>query len=368
MAIEIIHIETFLELAKNHPVADVRSPSEYRHAHIPGAFSLPLFSDEERKEVGTLYKQISREVAIKKGLEFFGPKMIHIVEQAEEWMFKNSNDKARGDCTPSRHTLLLYCWRGGMRSAAIAWLLDLYGFKIYTLIGGYKSFRRYVLDIFKQSYRLNILGGFTGSGKTELLYALKQKGEFVIDLEKLASHKGSAFGNIGMPEQPTQEMFENLLAMELRSLYPQAETQKKPIWLEDESQRIGHVNIPNDFWNTMRNSPVFFLQIAFEERLKHICEEYGKLDKQRLADAIGRIREKLGGQNAQLAVELLQQGNIPECFRILLNYYDKYYLKGLHNRKQLDSLLHYVPCHSVSVENVEPLLQKANEKNAFMPA
>ncbi|MEI2739338.1 MAG: tRNA 2-selenouridine(34) synthase MnmH [Chitinophagaceae bacterium] len=203
MAIEKIHIEQFLELAKQHPVLDVRSPGEYKHAHIPGAHSLPLFTDEERKVVGTAYKQESREQAIKLGLDFFGLKMRKMVEEVEQ-------------LSPDSKTVLVHCWRGGMRSAGIAWLLDLYGFKVYTLIGGYKKFRNYVLDTFKLPFQLNILGGYTGSGKTELLKALREKGEKVIDLEGIANHKGSAFGNIGMPAQPGQEMFENILATELR--------------------------------------------------------------------------------------------------------------------------------------------------------
>ena len=259
MAIEKIHIDHFLELAKQHPVLDVRSPGEYKHAHIPGACSLPLFTDEERKIVGTAYKQENREQAIKLGLDFFGVKMRKMVEEAEQL---SSNSK----------TVLVHCWRGGMRSAGVAWLLDLYGFKVFTLVGGYKKYRNYVLDTFRLPFQFNILGGYTGSGKTELLHALKQQGLPVVDLEGIARHKGSAFGSIGMPVQPTQEMFENLLS---EALLFQAGVKTDlplqiPVWLEDESQRIGHVNLPGMIWKTMRQSPVFFLDIPFEERIKHI--------------------------------------------------------------------------------------------------
>ena len=170
-----------------------------------------------------------------------------------------------------------------MRSAGVAWLLDLYGFKVYTLVGGYKKYRNYVLDTFKLPFQFNILGGYTGSGKTELLKTLKKKGERVIDLEGIANHKGSAFGSIGMPEQPGQEMFENMLALELRrqSAVGNLQSAMTPtedcllptancVWLEDESQRIGQVNIPPDIWNKMRQSPVYFIDIPFKERLKHI--------------------------------------------------------------------------------------------------
>lgn len=371
MAAQRIHIEQFLELAKHHAVIDVRSPGEYKHAHMPGAHSMPLFSDEERKIVGTTYKQQSREQAIKIGLDFFGPKMRGMVEHAEELVqgFKKHDPTADSNYAtasgnqftiPNSKTILVYCWRGGMRSGAVSWLLDMYGFKVYTLIGGYKKFRHYVLETFKLPFPFRIVGGYTGSGKTEVLKALREKNERVIDLEDIAKHKGSAFGNIGMPEQPGQEMFENLLASELRKLtddsWQMAETQKSAIWVEDESQRIGLVNLPNDLWATMRKSPVHFLEIPFEERLQHLAGEYGSLDQERMIDAIGRIREKLGGLNAQNAVRLLQEGNTLESFRILLKYYDKFYLKALHNRESVDSLLHSVECKSISPENANRLI------------
>ena len=372
VSIEKINIENFLELAKHHPVIDVRSPGEYKHAHIPGAHSLPLFTDDERKVVGTTYKQQSREQAIKIGLDFFGPKMKLMVEKAEEIIGNRqlaiSNPANDGNPLPIVNCLLLYCWRGGMRSAAVAWLLDLYGFKVYTLIGGYKKFRNYVLDTFKLPYQLNIVGGYTGSGKTELLKSLQQKGEKVIDLEGIANHKGSAFGKIGMPKQPTQEMFENMLATELRKSIVNSEWSIKdnphspltihhsPLWLEDESQRIGQINIPNDLWKAMRQSPVYFLDIPFEERLNQITKEYGGLDKQQMIDAINRIKEKLGGLNAKAAIQFLDEGNTEESFRILLKYYDKYYVKALHNREGINSLIHTVECKSVTPENTNQLV------------
>jgi tRNA 2-selenouridine synthase len=364
MPAEKIQINHFLELAKQHPVIDVRSPGEYNHAHLPGAQSMPLFTDEERKIVGTAYKQQSREAAIKIGLDYFGPKMRKMVEDVESLVFSPQSLAGKKSVLMTNDTghILIYCWRGGMRSAAVAWLLDLYGFKVFTLIGGYKKFRSYVLDTFKQRYQFNILGGYTGSGKTELLKALKEKGETTIDLENIAKHKGSAFGNIGMPPQPTQEMFENMLSIQLRTLSLIPPLEGGGAWLEDESQRIGHVNIPNDLWKTMRASPVYFLDIPFEERLKHITEEYGRLDKQRMIDAIERIREKLGGLQAQKAIELIKEGNTEESFRILLKYYDKYYLKGLHNRENLNSLLHCIECKSVTPENASQLIFHAKKK------
>jgi tRNA 2-selenouridine synthase len=250
-----------------------------------------------------------------------------------------------------------------MRSGAVSWLLDMYGFKVYTLVGGYKKFRNYVLDTFKLPFQFNILGGYTGSGKTYLLKALKEKGEPVIDLEGIASHKGSAFGNIGMPDQPAQEMFENTLSCEFRRF-----SEIPPLggggaaWLEDESQRIGRVNIPNDMWANMRQSPVYFLDIPFEERLKHILQEYGSLDKEKMISAIERIKEKLGGLNAKNAIAYLEAENPEESFRILLKYYDKFYFKSLHNREKVNSLLHCIDCKSITTENTSLLLAHSRKQ------
>jgi len=340
---------------------------------------LPLFTDEERAVVGTAYKQESRDKAIKHGLDFFGPKMRRMVEEAEGILdlgpdnYREQTADLNGNKSeienPKSKIALLYCWRGGMRSGAVAWLLDVYGFKVYTLVGGYKKFRNYILDTFKLPFDFKILGGYTGSGKTEVLKSLKTKGELVVDLEEIAKHKGSAFGNIGMPKQPSQEMFENILGRKLRSLRyelknndqrstPQYIINHSPIWLEDESQRIGQINIPNGLWETMRSSPVYFLDIPFEERLSHLVEEYGCLDKEKMIDAITRIRERLGGLETKKAIEHLNENNTLESFRILLKYYDKWYTKGLHNRESINSLLNLIDCESVSPENAKKLIQQ----------
>ena len=347
MAIQRLTIKDFLAQSKDHPLLDARSPGEYDYAHIPTAISFPLFTDEERKIVGTAYKQKSREDAIKIGLDFFGPKMRKMVEEAENMISKRQ--LAIGNNEDSK-SVFVYCWRGGMRSAAIAWLLDLYGFKVYTLAGGYKAFRNHVLQTFEQPFQFKILGGYTGSGKTEVLNELEKQGETVIDLEKIASHKGSAFGSFKMPPQPKQEMFENLLARELWKKSP-VNTHRSRIWLEDESQRIGDLNLPNALWNTMRNAPIFFLEIPFEERLNHIVEEYGECEKEKLIDATKRISQRLGGLDAINTIGFLDKDEMKEAFRILLRYYDKHYLKGLHNRKDISSLLTKIDCETVTATN-----------------
>jgi tRNA 2-selenouridine synthase len=248
-----------------------------------------------------------------------------------------------------------------MRSAGIAWLLDLYGFKVYTLDGGYKSFRHWVSEQFQNPGPLHILGGYTGSGKTDLLHYIEKKGAFkVLDLEGLAIHKGSAFGAIGLTPQPSQEMFENKLAMAIFHIrrkpvnndnaHPKSVTTEDPVWLEDESQRIGSVNIPSALWERMRNAPVYFLDIPFEERLKYLTITYGKLNKGDLAAAITRIQKRLGGLETKTSLGYLVEGNISGCFEILLQYYDKKYKKSLSNRENADQLIRFVSCEKVDAE------------------
>jgi tRNA 2-selenouridine synthase len=217
------------------------------------------------------------------------------------------------DINEQSKIILVHCWRGGMRSAGVAWLLDLYGFKVYTLAGGYKAFRHWVFEQFHQPGPVHILGGYTGSGKTDLLHHLQSASKFaVIDLEGLAGHKGSAFGAIGLEKQPSQEMFDNKLAIALFRIRQQEHTNVnkqtntpaplKTIWLEDESQRIGTVNIPTAFWEHMRKQPIYFLDIPFEERLLYLTETYGKLNKGELAAAITRIQKRLGGLETTTAL------------------------------------------------------------------
>lgn len=360
MAITKLNIEEFLSLAGEHPVLDVRSPGEFAHAHIPGANSLPLFTDEERKVVGTAYKQESKQKAIKLGLDYFGVKMVKMVEETEAIIKTRS---AKGDAGNGDNIVLVHCWRGGMRSAGVAWLLDLYGFKVHTLVGGYKVYRKWVLLQFDKEYPLHILGGYTGSGKTEILHAMAKKKECIIDLEGLAHHKGSAFGNFGQPKQPSQEMFENMLAKELKIKDDICKVTQSAIWLEDESQRIGEVNIATPFFRQMRNKKLFFINIPFEERLDFIVQHYGKFEKEKLVNAIIRIKKRLGGLETKTAINYLIEDNIKACFAVLLNYYDKQYQKGLQGREALSSLFNKIDSAVVSDEqNAAHVLAFTKEK------
>ena len=341
MSITKLNIQDFLKL---DIILDVRSPGEYDHAHIPTALSLPLFTNEERKIVGTAYKQESREKAIKIGLDFFGTKTVKIIEAVEKIITDKKAGKEVG----------VHCWRGGMRSAAIAWLLDLYGFKVYLLQGGYKTYRHWVLNQFTKTYTLCVLGGYTGSNKTGVLQVLKKNNEAVIDLETIANHKGSAFGNLDHQPQPSQEMFENILAEELF----QHASSGKTIWLEDESQRIGLINIPLPFFYAMRGQQVIFLNIPFEIRLEHIVNEYGNFKKEKLINAIIRITKKLGGLEAKNAVNFLLENDIKNCFAVLLKYYDKIYLRNTYKREKAEEQIIQIDSTTVDAKiNSEKLIQ-----------
>ncbi|MEP6615329.1 MAG: tRNA 2-selenouridine(34) synthase MnmH [Ginsengibacter sp.] len=338
--IQKIPVDQFLLLSKDHPVLDVRSPAEFKHAHIPGAYSLPLFSDEERKIIGTTYKQESREKAIKTGLDYFGVKMRKMVEEVE------------GLLKGYDRNIYVHCWRGGMRSAAVAWLLDLYGYRVTSLTGGYKAFRNLVLQQFLLSYEIRVLGGYTGSGKTILLHELATLGHPVIDLEGLANHKGSAFGALGEQSQPSQEMFENLLGVQLFNFCRGRENRNgnalERFWLEDESQRIGLLNIPKQFFDQMRNSKLYFFDIPFEKRLEYLVDTYGQFEKEKLVNAIMRIQKRLGGLETKMAISALLENEVSSCFSILLKYYDKLYSKGLHNRINFENKLNIIPCENVN--------------------
>ena len=372
MAVEKITIERFLDLARLHPVVDVRSPAEYAQAHIPGARSIPLFNDEERKTVGTAYKQQSREIAIKIGLDFFGSKMRSIVEEAERFVNisaeKRGSEHYKSNEKQESRNVIVHCWRGGMRSAGVAWLLDMYGFKVYTLAGGYKAYRNWVSQQFEIPYPFKIIGGYTGSGKTLLLHALKKEGNEMIDLEALANHKGSALGGIGQEAQPSQEMFENLLAAKLafvkrNSNYREQSKDGQPptancICLEDESQRIGNLQIPMALWNTMRKSAVLFMDIPFEARLDYLTEEYSIHPKEKLVNAVTRIQKRLGGLETKNAINFLLEENHKEAFRILLKYYDKWYAKGLHNRENANELIQKIPATGVNTDTNISLIKQ----------
>jgi len=349
MPVQKINIDDFITQAAFALIIDVRSPGEFEHAHIISAMNLPLFSNEERAIIGTTYKKQSREEAIKVGLPLFGNKLLPMIETVEAWV--SEKQKMNDGIKPA---IFVHCWRGGMRSAAVAWLLDLYGFKVFQLTGGYKAYRNWVLAQFIKPYPIKVLGGYTGSGKTEILDVLKKRNHEVIDLEGLAHHKGSAFGAIGQLVQPSQEMFENKLA---DALY-HTNSDQKTLWVEDESQRIGLVIIPVEFLKQMRNSVCHFLVIPFEERLQFIIEGYGEFEIQSLIEATLRIEKRLGGLETKNAIQFFNENKIKDAFAILLKYYDKWYEKNALSTSINKLAVQSIPSDKVDAEKNALLLEK----------
>lgn len=293
------------------PLLDVRSPGEFIQGHVSGAVSFPLFSDAERAAVGTAYKQQGPQPAFELGLEMVGPKMAGFVRAARE--------------LAPQGELVVHCWRGGQRSASIAWLLRQAGLQVRTLQGGYKAYRTWVLtELETRSFSLQVIGGQTGTGKTKILHALRELGEQIIDLEGIANHKGSAFGFIGEAPQPTVEQFENDLHAALSALDP-----GRGIWVENESRSIGRIFIPAGFWQQMRTAPLLSVQIPQAARLDNLLSDYVGTNRADLETAFEKIGNKLGGQHLKSALEALRNEDYAAAAEIALRYYDKTYQHGL---------------------------------------
>lgn len=301
-------------LASPGALLDVRSPGEYAQGHIPGAISFPLFSNDERAQVGTCYKQQGRDAAVELGFQLAGPKFAQFIATAKQ-------------LAPSRQ-IRLHCWRGGMRSEAVAWVLRMAGFEVVTLKGGYKAFRNWALNTFEQPKPIVILGGMTGTGKTDILLELKQRGAQVLDLEAIASHRGSSYGSLGLPPQPTNEQFENEIAVQWAAF-----DSDFPIWIEAESKRIGTCRIPEPLFEQMDRATVLEIVRPRSERLALLVDVYGNADREALVTATERIRKRLGGLRTQQAADLIRQGQLSEGFSIVLEYYDKTYTYDLERRR-----------------------------------
>ncbi len=303
-----ITADILLENTKDRVLLDVRTPAEFTIGHIPGAYNLPLFSNEERVVVGTLYKQQSPDKAFLKGLEYAGARMPDYVKEAR--------------LLAPRGKIVVHCWRGGQRSGSLSWLLSFAGMDVQVLQGGYKAYRQYIHRQFSERpLRILVLGGPTGSAKTKILHELAALGEQIIDLEKLAQHKGSAFGSLGEDAQPTVEQFENELYATFTNIDPQ-----RRVWIENESRGIGKVFMPQGFWEQFRQSPLIDLVMPFEQRVAFLVETYASFAVEDLMASFYGIERRLGGQNLKLALAALQTGDFASAAAIALRYYDKSYL------------------------------------------
>ncbi|MBL7765979.1 MAG: tRNA 2-selenouridine(34) synthase MnmH [Chitinophagaceae bacterium] len=313
MPAKIVTLKSLLNPDIDRVILDVRSPAEYEKAHVPGALNLPLFSDEERAIVGTAYKQESPEKAMLLGLEFAGKKMRQYVEDAALM-------------APAKK-ILVHCWRGGKRSESMAWLLSMAGFDVEVLKGGYKQYRQAVQKIFHTHLKkLIVIGGQTGIGKTYILHQLAMLGEQIIDLEKWANHKGSAFGSLGQEAQPSTEMFENLLFEHIRKL-----DAHRRIFIENESKKVGICVLPDELYRQMKQYYYIQYTIPFEDRLDILVQNYAAYPVEDLKERFKRIERKLGGDHLALAFQALDARDFKTAAAIALKFYDKTYLHGFEN-------------------------------------
>jgi tRNA 2-selenouridine synthase len=340
-ALNKIDILRFLELAESIPVADVRSPSEFNAGHIPGAFNIPLFNDKEREIVGIEYKKEGRNKAILKGLEQAGTSMHYKLQEALK--------------TAREGNLLVHCWRGGMRSEAMAWLFSLSDITTEVLEGGYKSYRHHVLASLAEKRKTIILGGMTGSSKTHILRHIKEIGNQVIDLEDLANHKGSAFGALGQLPQPSSEHFANLLFDKWKHVDDQY-----PLWLEDESKNIGSVFMPDALYYNMQESPTIILMMEQGKRLPRLVEEYSTYSPDLLKGAIMKISKRLGGDSTRDALDAVDKDDFSKAIEITLSYYDKAYKFAI-TRKRSGKII-YVETDADDIKiNAQKVLEAAKQ-------
>ena len=314
--LEPVPIQTFRYL--KGPLIDLRSPKEFSQGHWPGALNLPLFNNEERALVGKKYKETGQKEAIILGLELISPKIKFLIESLKK--IKLNYQQISID--ESQKYLKIYCWRGGMRSKSIGWLANILDLKPAILLGGYKAYRNWTLSQFKKKLNLKIIGGKTGSGKTDLLQVLNQRGISIIDLEGLANHRGSSFGSLGMPDQPTNEQYENKIG---ETLVLFEDSPSEVILVEDESANIGRCKIPNELFKQIKLAEVIEIKRSQEERVANLVRVYGNQQKELLIEATLRIKKRLGPQRTKKAIEAINQKNWSEACRTMLDYYDRCY-------------------------------------------
>ena len=332
-----IRLQTYFSIEKfrrtSGPLLDARSPCEFNQGHWPGAINLPLFSDAERAEIGKTYKSQGRLKAILLGLKITSPKINQFNNFLESFKVKHSPKDKDNE---SNSYLKIYCWRGGMRSASIGWLATQLKLKPLILIGGYKHYRRWVLNQFEKKWRIKLLGGKTGTGKTDLLLSIKQKGISTIDLEGLANHRGSSFGGLGLPLQPRSEHFENLLAENLEICRINS---TEEIWMENESANLGCCRIPHELYKQMKQAPIIEINKTRKERINQLVKVYAKHNKEELKEATSRISRRLGPQRTAVALNAIEDGEWEQACEALLDYYDKCYeyeLSKSSQRKTID--------------------------------
>jgi len=336
-------------------VLDVRAPCEYEKGHIPGALSFPLFDDDERATVGTLYKSKGHDVAVARGVELLDAKAPTFLDALPAGL-RSGDD------------VLVYCKRGGMRSGGMAQLLSEGDLRVHTLQGGYQGYRAWANASWAaMGRRLVVLGGKTGSGKTAVLHALRDEhGAQILDLEGVAHHRGSAFGSLGYPPQPTNGHYENILALQWAAFDP-----AKPVFIEDESRSVGSCGVPEGLWSCMRapNTPVLRLEVPTEARVDRLVGEYGVYPPEALSDCVRLVRKRLGEAKAEELLALLAQ-QPPALDQVasalLSDYYDTMYdYQASKRNAEMDGAPHVLQCDTGDASVIARLVLEAVEQRGL---
>ncbi len=317
-----------LDGLRNPLIIDVRSPCEFEEERIPEAINFPLLSNDERAQIGWLYKSEGELYARRYALKFIAPKIPSIVDQIAEM-------REHG------RTVVIHCWRGGLRSEAVASVLSIAGIPCLRLTGGYKAWRGIIVeDLTRDNYPIEpiVLYGDTGCGKTDILEELERRGAQVLDLELLANHRGSIFGGIGKNEQPSQKNFEAALWNKLKHF-----DKNKPVFLEAESRKIGKIALPNTILARIRNGRAVLVEGSLQKRVERILSTYWKKDCQNSDAAVSLdeafqlleiIKSQVGKKRCEEIRALATEGRFAELVEILLvEYYDPLYKESTKHKQ-----------------------------------
>ena len=323
-------VATVAQLADFDAIIDARSPGEFAEDRLPGAISLPVLDDEQRARVGTLYKQVSAFEAKKLGAALVSK---NIARHIEEHLL----DK------PKHWRPLVYCWRGGQRSGAFSHILREIGWDAQRLQGGYKAWRRHVieqLDLLPPSFRFRVVSGATGSGKSRLLEAIAARGGQVLHLEELAAHKGSVLGSLPDTPQPAQKGFESQLLAALTALDP-----ARPVFVEAESRKIGRLQVPDALLAAIRGAPGLRIEAPLAARVEFLLRDYdyAVADPAWLVERLGHLRGLQSNETLARWQTLIAAGAFPVLVEELLTqHYDPLYQRSqAHNYDSFGAATRY---------------------------
>lgn len=310
-------------LLKKGQIVDLRTPAEFKRAHIPKAINIPIFSDEERKEVGKVFKLQGPFKAMQLGLKYVGPKLSDIVTRLKE---------------NKKFPIQVYCSRGGMRSQAMVWLLNFCQLDTHFLISGYKSYRRWTLDLFSKNYTFYLLQPFLGSSMSAHLKKLKENQEQVLDFEDLANFSSELLPR-PTKEQPTTEHFENLIADQLCHFDFQ-----KPIWLQKVGKSVGDCKIPHGILKHLKVSPLYLFNVEKEKRIQNIADTLEKLESDKILSMISLFKKKLGTFKFKSLTQALEEKKYLLIADMLVMHFDK--ISSFHLKKHRGNL---VPMDSINL-------------------